>query len=173
MPSSRLPEHELRNTSMSDYHSMNFLKTIDKTSMADTIVLFMYLHISLQLQSFEAQHGGSFSHAPAVSGDGGSAAVNTDFNPTAYPTFCLIDNNMQIQNLDIWPIQSVADIEGACSAAGFSPTPTACPGTAATTELTLTDAQIFPNPSNGNVSIRFKGKVNKQHKDQCSPLFQG
>lgn len=65
---------------------------------------------------------------------------------------------MQIQNLDIWPISSVADIESACSAAGFSPTETAC-GAASTSELTLTDAQIFPNPSNGDVSIRFNNTV--------------
>jgi thiol-disulfide isomerase/thioredoxin len=110
------------------------------------------------VQSFEAQHGGSFSHAPAVSGDGGSGAVNTDFNPTAYPTFCLIDNNMQIQNLDIWPIQSVADFESAFSAAGFSPAETAC-AAASTQELTLTEAQVFPNPSNGNVSIRFNNTI--------------
>jgi thiol-disulfide isomerase/thioredoxin len=106
---------------------------------------------------FEAQYGGSFSHAPATSGDGGAGAVNTDFNPTAYPTFCLIDNNMQIQNLDIWPIQSVADFESAFSAAGFSPAETAC--VASTPELTLTEAQVFPNPSNGNVSIRFNNTI--------------
>mgnify|MGYP003928283729 CR=1 FL=1 len=121
------------------------------------------------VQTFEATHGGSFSHAPAVSGDGGSGVVNTDFNPTAYPTFCLIDNNMQIQNLDIWPIQSVADIESACSAAGFSPTETVC-GVASTSELTLTDAQIFPNPSNGNVSIRFNNTVSSDVTIQVTNL---
>lgn len=122
-----------------------------------------------QVQGFESQHGGSFSHAPAASNDGGSAAVNSDFNPTAYPTFCLIDNNMQIQNLDIWPISSVADFESAFSSAGFSPAESACASTS-TEELTLTDAQIFPNPSNGNVSVRFNNAVSSDVTIQVTNL---
>lgn len=122
------------------------------------------------VQSFEAQHGGSFSHAPAASGDGGSAAVNSAFNPTAYPTFALIGADMTLKNGDIWPIQSVADFESAFSSAGFSPTETACPGTASTTELTLTDAQIFPNPSEGNVSVRFNNAVSSDVTIQVSNL---
>lgn len=106
------------------------------------------------VQSFEAQHGGSFSHAPAISGDGGSGTVNTAFNPTAYPTFCLINPSMELRSGDIWPISAVSAFETVFAAEGFSPAVTAC-GVAATTELTLTNAQIFPNPSTGNVSIRF------------------
>jgi len=121
------------------------------------------------VQSFEAQHGGTFSHAPAASGDGGSGAVNTAFNPTAYPTFCLIDPSMVLKNGDIWPISSVADFESAFSAAGFSPTPTAC-AVASVEELTLTDAQIFPNPSSGNVTIRFNNAVSSDVTIEVSNL---
>lgn len=111
------------------------------------------------VQSFEAQHGGSFSHAPAVSGDGGSSPVNTAFSPTAYPTFCLIDPSMQMQNGDIWPVSAVSDFESAFTAAGFSPAPTACGIAASTNELTLSNAQIFPNPSTGNVSVSFTNAI--------------
>ncbi len=121
------------------------------------------------VESFETQHGGTFSHAPAVSGDGGSGSVNTAFSPAAYPTFCLIDPNMEMKNGDIWPISSVADFESAFTTAGFSPTPTAC-AAASTEELTLTDAQIFPNPSNGNVSVRFNNTVSSDVTIEVSNL---
>jgi thiol-disulfide isomerase/thioredoxin len=111
------------------------------------------------VQGFEATHGGSFSHAPAISGDGGSSAVNTAFNPTAYPTYCLIGADMKLKNADIWPLANVGSFETAFSSAGFSPAPTACSAVASTEELTLTDAQIFPNPSAGNVSVRFNNAV--------------
>lgn len=108
---------------------------------------------------FEATYGGSFSHAPAISGDGGSGAVNTAFNPAAYPTYCLIGADMKLKNADIWPLTDVATFETACTNAGFTPTPATCSAVASTPELTLTDAQIFPNPSTGNVSVRFNNTV--------------
>lgn len=121
------------------------------------------------VQSFEAQYGGTFSHAPAVSGDGGSSAVNTAFNPTAYPTFCLINPSMELRNGDIWPISAISAFETVFTAEGFSPTPTTC-GIASTSKLTLTDAQIFPNPSTGNVSIRFNNTVSSNVTIEVSNL---
>ena len=36
------------------------------------------------VESFMTNYGGSFEHAPAISGDGGAGAVNTVFNPSGY-----------------------------------------------------------------------------------------
>ena len=121
------------------------------------------------VQSFEAQHGGTFSHAPAVSGDGGSGAVNTAFNPTAYPTFCLIGADMKLKNGDIWPISDVSAFETVFAAEGFSPAVTTC-GVASTSELTLTNTQIFPNPTVGNVSILFNSAISSNVTIEVSNL---
>lgn len=111
-----------------------------------------------EVQAFEAAYGGSFSHAPAASGDGGGGTVNDVFSPSAYPTFALIGPDMILKNGDIWPISAVSDFESAFAAAGFSPAVTAC-AISSTPELNLTDAQIFPNPSTGNISVRFNNAI--------------
>lgn len=111
-----------------------------------------------QVTQFEATYGGSFSHAPAASGDGGGGNVVNAFGIGAFPTFGLVGSDMTLKSADIWPISAVSDFEAAFTSLGFSPAETAC-GTASTPELALTDAQIFPNPSNGNVSIRFNNAV--------------
>ena len=54
-----------------------------------------------EVEAYENTYGGSFNHSPAVSADGGAGAVNTNFNPTAYPTVCLINPTNQIIELDI------------------------------------------------------------------------
>lgn len=119
---------------------------------------------------FEATYGGSFSHAPAIASEGGAGAVNSAFNPTAYPTYCLIGADMTLKNSDIWPLTDVSTFEDACAAAGFTPTPATCPGVAATPELTLTDAQIFPNPSTGNITVRFTNTVSSDVTIEVSNL---
>ncbi len=109
--------------------------------------------------AFEATYGGSFSHAPAIASEGGAGAVNSAFNPAAYPTYCLIGADMQLKNGDIWPLQNVGTFETACTNAGFTPTPATCSATASTPELTMSDAHIFPNPSTGEVSVRFNNTL--------------
>ena len=121
-----------------------------------------------EVEAFEAAYGGSFSHAPAASGDGGGGTVNGVFSPSAYPTFALIGADMTLKNGDIWPISSVADFESAFASAGFSPAPTAC--VASTPELTLTEAQIFPNPSTGNVSVQFNNATSSEVTIEVSNL---
>lgn len=118
---------------------------------------------------FESTYGGTFSHAPAASGDGGGGNVVTQFGIGAFPTFGLVGSDMTLKSADIWPISAVSDFEAAFSSLGFSPAVTAC-GAASTTELTLTDAQVFPNPSAGNVSIRFSNAVSSKVTIEVSNL---
>ncbi|MCR9173326.1 MAG: redoxin domain-containing protein [bacterium] len=92
---------------------------------------------------------GGFSPAPAASGtEGGGNAVIADFGPSAYPTYCLIDPNMVMQNGDIWPINNVGSFETAFANAGFSPQEMSCGSLSVeNAELALNDAVLFPNPS--------------------------
>ncbi len=123
-----------------------------------------------QVMAFEASYGGTFSHAPAASGDGGGGNVVAAFGVNAFPTFGLIGADMTLKLADIWPISSVSDFETAFASVNFSPTPTTC-GIAATSELTLTNAQIFPNPTAGNVSIRFNNAVSSNVTIEVSNLL--
>ena len=102
--------------------------------------------------AYENTYGGSFNHSPAVSGDGGSGAVDTDMNPSQYPTYCLIGPDNKLKNADIWPINSVADLEAAFPA-GFSPSPMAC-STGLEEENKQVSFTVYPNPNNGeNINI--------------------
>lgn len=111
-----------------------------------------------QVLGYESTYGGTFSHAPAASGEGGGGNVVAAFGVGAFPTFGLIGSDMTLKSADIWPISSVASFESAFASLGFSPTPTAC-AVNSISELSLTDTQIFPNPSMGNVSVRFNNAV--------------
>lgn len=107
---------------------------------------------------------GGFSPAPAVSGtEGGGNAVIADFGPAAYPTYCLIDPNMIMQNGDIWPISDVSSFETAFSNAGFSPQVMSCGSLAVEeAELALNEAVLFPNPSTTSttLSVSLESAVN-------------
>ncbi len=101
---------------------------------------------------FEQTYGGSSAHSPAVSGDGGSGAVNSVFNPSAYPTYCLIGADMKLKNGDIWPISAVSDFESAFSSAGFNPTPAACTG-GISDDYAFQNMKIYPNPANQSTTL--------------------
>lgn len=104
--------------------------------------------------SFESTYGGSFSHSPAVSGDGGSAAVDTDFNPSQYPTYCLVGADMKMKNTDIWPIASVNDFENAITAAGHTPQVMSCGSVSSIEENALLNAiAVFPNPAAASATV--------------------
>lgn len=106
-----------------------------------------------QVAAFETTYGGSFSHSPAVSGDGGSAAVDGVFNPAAYPTYCLIGPDNKLVNADIWPINSVADFESAFPM-GSNITPMACTvGLTPEPGAENIPMNIYPNPASGVVHI--------------------
>lgn len=109
---------------------------------------------------FENTYGGSFSHSPAVSNEGGGASVDSDFSPGAYPTYCLIGSDMKLKSTDIWPIMSVASFESVFASNGFSPTEMACQ-TSSVNEITLTSLILYPNPSNGNFTIDVNAPSNE------------
>ncbi|HBB48772.1 MAG TPA: hypothetical protein DCZ44_03950 [Flavobacteriaceae bacterium] len=97
-----------------------------------------------QVIQYEETYGGPFNHAPAVSNEGGGEAVDNNFGVNAYPTFCLINPENVIINIDIWPLTGVETFEAAFPA-GFDPEPMECNvlnvGNPNTLELAL-----YPNP---------------------------
>lgn len=108
------------------------------------------------VEAFENTYSTSSGHAPApaVSGtEGGGNAVIADFSPAAYPTYCIIDPNMKIQNVDVWPINDVATFESALTSAGATLTPMACPLAVEEVEMALNDAKLFPNPAVSNTTL--------------------
>lgn len=109
---------------------------------------------------FENTYGGSFSHSPAVSNEGGCTTVISAFNPSQYPTYCLIDSDMKLKASDIWPISSVASFESVFTSNGFSPTERSCQ-VADVNEIKLTSLNLFPNPSNGKFSIDVNAPSNE------------
>jgi thiol-disulfide isomerase/thioredoxin len=96
---------------------------------------------------FEALHGGDFYHAPAISRNGGAIDVDSDLNPYAYPTVCIIAPDNTLFQDKVWPINDVEDIEAAFPE-DFYPEVLNC--TLGTLEPeTLLDFEVFPNPVTG------------------------
>lgn len=119
----------------------------------------------LQFENTYATQGG-FSPAPAVSTtQGGGAAVVSAFSPTAYPTYCIVGADMKLKNGDIWPVNSVADLENGITGTGVTPIEMSC-GSLSTEEATLAlnEAVLFPNPSTSattlSVSLETSMEVN-------------
>ena len=100
--------------------------------------------------AFENSYGGSFAHAPAISADGGSGAVDSDFSIAAYPTYTLIapDNTMLVT--DIWPLSDVSSLEAAFPSGSINPMPCA---PQSVNDINADITSIFPNPTTGQVTI--------------------
>ena len=102
--------------------------------------------------AFEEAYGGPFNHAPAVSADGGSGAVNSNFGVSLFPTYCLIGPDKTLVEKDIYPINNLGTFE-ATFPTGVDPEVMEC------TVLGVTDIQnvefaIVPSVSNGqNISL--------------------
>ena len=80
-----------------------------------------------------------FQHSPAVSIDGGSDAVDTNFGITAYPTYCMVGPDNTLVENDIWPIADVSTYEATIPAESNA-TPMACSlglGDAAVLDFTI------------------------------------
>lgn len=79
--------------------------------------------------------------------------IDNLYNPAAYPTICLIGPDSTFIATDIWPINTVADIEA------FFPTgvltPMSC-FTSVTESENVSVNNIYPNPSMGSVFIDVK-----------------
>lgn len=102
--------------------------------------------------NFENTHAASGGHspAPAVSGtEGGGNAVVSDFGVSAFPTYCVVNSNMELAIADIYPIADVSTFETALTGAGYTPQEMACGGSLSVenAELSLNEATLFPNPS--------------------------
>ena len=97
--------------------------------------------------AFEESFGGDFSHAPAVSTDGGAASVDSRFAITAYPTYCMIGPDNKLIIGDIWPLTGVETFE-ATFPDGFEPAPSQCSALGISNEIAI-DFKVFPNPNNG------------------------
>lgn len=103
--------------------------------------------------AFENQYGGPFNHAPAVGIEGGCDPVDANFGIAAYPTYCLINPNNEIINLDIWPINNVGTYEAAFPA-GFEPEPASCNVLNIGGTESLFNFAIYPNPVLPNEMIQ-------------------
>ncbi len=107
---------------------------------------------------YEETYGGPFNHAPAVSADGGSAAVDTNFGVGAYPTFILIGPDRTLLEKDIWPLTDITTFE-ATFPAGVDPEVMECT-TLGVTDVIDANFSIFPSVSNGqNISIVMNNEV--------------
>jgi thiol-disulfide isomerase/thioredoxin len=103
--------------------------------------------------AYEEMYGGPFNHAPAASMDGGSGAVDNNFGVSAYPTFCLINPNNEIINLDIWPLSGVETFE-ATFPTGFEPEPASCNVLNIGGAESVFNFAIYPNPVAPNALIQ-------------------
>lgn len=100
-----------------------------------------------EVMNFESTYGGSFSHAPAASGNqGGGNAVNSTFGIVAYPTYTLIGPDNKFINTDIWPISSVADFEAAFPS-GSNIMPMSCSAVSVDDQIDGASLTLFPNPA--------------------------
>lgn len=103
---------------------------------------------------FEQQYSGA-NGAPAVSGnDGGGNAVNSTYGPSAYPTFVLIGPDNKFINIDIWPVNSIADLENAFPQGVLNEMACATgleDGAGYATEL----RNVYPNPAATTTTIDF------------------
>jgi hypothetical protein len=109
---------------------------------------------------YEETYGGPYNHPPAVSADGGSASVDSNFGVSAYPTFCLIGPDRTLLNRDIWPLTDITTFE-ATFPNGLEPEIMEC------TILGVTENQnveftVVPSISNGqNISLVMENQVAK------------
>ncbi len=101
---------------------------------------------------FENTYGGPFTHAPAISADGGAGAVDSNFGITAYPTYCLIGPDNKLVVSDIWPLSGVETFE-ATFPTGFSPPIDWCTLLGANEVGMSLDFILYPTVSNGKVTI--------------------
>ena len=124
----------------------------------DVIVLSVeYEGTQQQTEDFETANGGDLNYpTPSASGlAGGGAAVHTAYGPAAYPTIILIGPDGLVKNEDIWPISGVSTLEAAITSAGGSAAlvVNTC-GSLAIEEMAFADLNVYPNPSNGELTIQ-------------------
>ena len=100
--------------------------------------------------AYENTYGGPFHHAPAISSEGGSGAVDQDFGVQAYPTTVVIKPDSTLLVNDIWPVSGVATLEGVFP--GGAITPKAC-NIVSLNEKEAVNFSVYPNPAQENITI--------------------
>ena len=111
--------------------------------------------------AYENTYGGSFSHAPAVSADGGGGDVTTAFGVSAFPTIVMIgtDNKMIVN--DIWPFTQIGDIEGYFPS-GSNPAVMSCSSAAGVEETVLENLYVYPNPASQELNFNFSSTIDSE-----------
>jgi len=104
--------------------------------------------------AYENTYGGSYHHAPAISNQGGATAVDSDFNPSQYPTICLIGPDNKLIESDIWPVSGVATFENTFPT-GFNPSTMACSSFIDEEQNSVVSLTVFPNPVLDKCIVRF------------------
>jgi thiol-disulfide isomerase/thioredoxin len=111
--------------------------------------------------AYEEQYGGYYESAPAVSNEGGGPAVDANFGILAYPTFCLINPDNEIIELDIWNGSVSVELFESTFPAGFNPPINYCTPLGIEDNTLGASFKMFPNPSNGGaVSITLDSSIN-------------
>lgn len=110
------------------------------------------------VESYETTYGGDYAPCPIASNEGDAGAVDSDFNPAAYPTICLISPNNILLNNDIWPISSYTDFVDALTDEGFTPDVMECSVVGIEEETQQTSFSFYPNPANDFITIELDDK---------------
>ena len=106
--------------------------------------------------AYESQYAGANSNPSASGTQGGGDAVVSAYGPAAFPTVCIIGTDNKIKANDVWPINSVADIEGAFSGAGITITEQSCASVGVAELTAMTKFSMYPNPANNVANISFE-----------------
>lgn len=105
------------------------------------------------VETYETTYGGDFSPCPISSNEGGSDAVDSDFNPVAYPTICLIGPDNKLLNSDIWPVSSYTNFLDAIISEGFTPDEMDCAVVGIEEEEKQAAISFYPNPASDFITI--------------------
>lgn len=103
------------------------------------------------LHAFDLQAGLDTANTyPSWPGSLGGATIGNLYNPMAYPTICLIGPDSTFLNIDIWPINTIADIENKFPVNAL--TPMTCV-TAMDEQGVVTLNSLYPNPANAEINL--------------------
>ena len=107
-----------------------------------------------EVLAYENTYPGPNSNPSASGNDGGGNAVNSDYGPAAYPTVVLISPDNKFLNTDIWPIGSIADIEGAFPAGAITEMSCAT-GVADQVQANNSLNNMYPVPATNQTTLEF------------------
>lgn len=108
--------------------------------------------------AYEAQYGGSYTHSPAVSMEGGGGTVNSTFGVSAWPTYVLIGPDNKMKNNDIWPISNMNTFVQAFPAGSNIQEAACVVGIGENGAIFQT--YVHPSPTTGIITIEMDGDLN-------------